>query len=216
MTTRTIETTASEDEAIAYAHQQTQKPLGMIGVPPPTTETEAEFFQRMTAQGTIRPMVDQYTQVKNAEVISSLNSIPPENRDEAQAEIEAVITTHGGAVPIHELTYLWSSNTAAPPRDNSIEVNATDANFAQVTKIFFDDLDAGNVSRLQSLLALKVNTLIRIEHPVHQMNFLQVVTTGAPIERQPADPYIEIPVVFHTRGGSLATYDTQPLTCTFS
>ena len=225
MATRTVETTAAEDEAITYAYQQSQKP-GLGGVPIATTamdpmpkaadETEAQFFQRMTQQTTIGPIVMQHNHAKNTELLASMNSIPPENREAAQADIEAVITAQGGTVPLHDVTYLFSSNTAAPPRAQSVEANVNDTNLATVTKLTFDNEDAENVAQKARLLALKVNTLIRLEDAETPANFLQVILTAVPLEKQPADPYVEMTVAFHSRGGSFATLDTKPVACTFT
>src|SRR5262252_2266751 len=110
MGTWTITTTTPEDEAIAYAYQQSQRP--MLGAPPtsapPAAETEAEFFQRMVAQFTIAPMVTRHTEAKNTELVESLNTIPEANRPAAKTDIENVITTHGGTVPLHDTRYGWS------------------------------------------------------------------------------------------------------------
>lgn len=210
--TRTVTTTTAEDEAITHSYQQSQK--GLAGVPP-IVETEAQYFERMVHNSTLGPMVFMHTQTKNADLVVSLSSIPEANRPAAKADIDAVIVTHGGTVPATAFTYLWSSNTAAPPRVNSVELDATEANHSTVTKLTFDDMDSTNVSRMNSLLGIKINTLIRLEDAASVANFVQVLTTGTPIQRQGADGFVELPVKIHSKGGSFAALDTLPLKCTF-
>lgn len=229
MATRTITTTAAEDEAIAYAHAQSQKPPAAAAptpkvapVPPPLPapappgETEAEYFDRMTRYATVGPMVSRHDAAKNSEFLVAFASVPPENQEAAQKQIEAVIVAQGGAVSARSARYLWSSNTAAPPRTQSVEADVTDANLATVKKLTFDDVDADNVSQMKALMALAVNTLIRIEDAANPANFLAAILNAPPIQRQGADGYVEFPVAFSSRGGSFATLDTKPVTCTFS
>jgi hypothetical protein len=110
--TRTIDTTAEEDAAIAYAHAQSQLPPGTIPQPLPVTvapppmpltappdETEAAFFDRMTHSGTVGPMMMRYQSAALSGLVLGLRSIGPEQRAAARAAIEAVITQYGGTVP---------------------------------------------------------------------------------------------------------------------
>jgi len=219
MSTWTVTTTAAEDDAIHYAYQQSQKPpiLGMPGNPvTPAAETEAQFFDRMVHQGVIAPMGAQQRAASQAELSAMLGTIPPENQAAAVEDIAVVVEEHGGTVPLHEARYLYSNSTAPPPRDLSVEVDATDANFAQVTKIFFDHLDADSHNRMSSLMGLVTGTVIRLADAANAATFLQVFTKGAPIQRQGADGHVEIAVQFSQRGGSFATLDTKPLTVTFT
>src|SRR5580765_6642552 len=129
--TWTIHTTATEDDAITYAYQQSQKPLA---VPPGayviarTTESLDAFFDRRTHEVVIAPMVSIHQRAQNEAVLQTLGTIPPENRDAAEQELEALVVKHGGTVLVREVRYKWSKNTAAPPTAQSVELNATDAN----------------------------------------------------------------------------------------
>jgi hypothetical protein len=211
MGTWTIATTTAEDEAIAAAHQRSQRPLPMF--PPPPAETVETYFQRMTSSGTVAPMVAQHQQEKNDELLTTLGTIPEANRAAAKTEIEAVVVEHGGTVPLTTATYLWSTSTAPPPRNQSVELNVTQANIATVTLLYFDYLDANNGDQMNALLALAGSTFVRIEDAATPANFLEVVTTAAPIQRQGADGHVEIAVQYRQHGGSLG--DTLPMTCTF-
>jgi hypothetical protein len=108
---------------------------------------------------------------------------------------------------------LWSTSTAPPPRDQSVELDVTQANVTTVTKLFFDYLDANNGDQMNALLALPVSTFVRIEDAATATNFVLVITTAAPIQRQGADGHVEIAVQYRQHSGSLA--DTLPMTCTF-
>lgn len=212
----TVVTNTEQDEAIAAAHQQSLKPpIGMIEPPPVTTIQE--FFQARTISGTVLPMVAIHRTTKNTNLVVSLDSVPPENRAAAQHDIEAVIAQYGGAVPATTLTYQWSANTAAPPRNLSCELDATEANWAtQISKLTFHHLDAGSTDRMATLMAVKLNTLIRLTDAANAANFVAVLTTGAPIQRQGSNGYVELPVKFSQKGGSFSALDTKPLTCTFA
>lgn len=214
MATRTITTTAAEDEAITYSYQQSQK--GVLGAPPQTGETETQFFERMVHASTIGPMTFQNQQAKTTVITTDLSTIPEAEQPAAKAEIDAVIIAHGGTVTATSLTYQWSANTAAPPRVNSLELDVNEANFTAVAKLTFDDKDAGNVVRMGSLLGTKANTLIRLEDVANAANFVAVITTGTPIQRQGADGFVELPVRFQAKGGTFAGLDTKPLKCTFT
>lgn len=215
MATRTITTTTAEDEAITYSYQQSQKMAGQPGMP--AGETEAQYFDRMV-HNMLGAMTAQHAQAKNTVLVTDLSTIPEANRPAAQADINAVIVQYGGTVGVQTLTYQWSANTAAPPRVNSIEIDATEANFATLSKITFDDMDASTppVSRMTSLLTTKVNTLIRVEDAANAANYLQLLTTATPIQRQGADGYVEMAAKFHSKGGSFAGLDTKPLKITFT
>jgi hypothetical protein len=214
MGTWTITTTTAEDDAIQYAYQQALKqPAGRPPPLPPVTvpATVEAFFQQQTMIGTVAPMVTAYQQARNVELVSMLGTIPPENRPAAQAAIEDVVEDHGGTVTARELAYLWSTNTAAPPRNNSAEADVSAANLATIRKLTFDHRDADGVDRMASLMALATSTLIRLEAGA---NMLQVVTTAAPVQRQGADGYVEFAVQFSQSAGTLA--DTARLAVTFT
>jgi hypothetical protein len=222
MGTWTVTTTSAEDEAITFAYDDSQRTPGSalagappFGPPPPgTTETIQQFFDRMAHISTVSPMLIRHQSVQNAELISTLGTIPEANRSAAKNDIEAVIVQHGGTVELHECRYLWSTNTAAPPRNNSIEANVTWANIATVDKLTFYYLDADAIDRMSTLMAIAVGTLVRIEDVANMANFLKVTTTAAPIQRQGANGYVEIAVKFELSGGTLA--DTLPMKTTFS
>lgn len=206
-----IQTTTAEDEAIHAAYQHSQRPHPPF--PPPAVETVEAYFQRMTLTSTVTPMVSQHQQAKNAELLTTFATIPEANRDAAQADLEAVVVEHGGTVTLKAATYLWSTSTAPPPRTQSIEINVTQTNIAQVTVMWFDNLDANNADQMNALMALAVSTLIRIEDTANPANFLQVFTAAVPIQRQGADGHVEIAVQYQQHGGSLG--DTLPMACTF-
>jgi hypothetical protein len=208
----TIATTTAEDDAIAAAHQRSQRPPPGPFPPPPVESVEA-YFQRMTSHSTVAPMVSQHQQEKNAELLSTFATIPEANRDAAHADMEAVVVEHGGTVKLKTATYLWSTSTAPPPRNQSVEIDVTQANVATVTMLWFDYLDANNGDQMNALMALAVSTFVRIEDAATPANFLQVVTTAAPIQRQGADGHVEIAVQYRQHGGVLG--DTLPMTCTF-
>jgi len=215
MGTWTITTTPTEDEAIEHAYQQAQKPA-LPGMTPPPVGTVEEFFQQRVTQTTVATMVSLHLSAKNTTLVDSLMTVPEANRPAAKADIEAVIMQHGGTVPVTDTTYLWSTNTAAPPRNNSIEADVSAANLASLTKLTFHYLDADSVNRMTSLMAVTVNTLIRIEDAANAANFLQTILRAAPIQRQGADGYVEMPVSFQHLGGSFAALDTKRMTCTFT
>jgi len=216
MGTWTITTTPTQDDAITYAYQQAQKPM-IPGLPPPTSAATVDaFFQERVAQTTVAAMMAQHQAAKNADLVASLQTVPEANRPAALDDMKAVIVQHGGTVKITDAVYLWSTNTAAPPRNNSIEANVTDANLATVTKLTFHYLDADNVDRMNSLMALAVNAIVRIEDAANAANFLQTILTAAPIQRQGANGYVEMTVQCQQRGGSFATLDTKRMSCTFN
>jgi hypothetical protein len=216
MGTWTITTTTTEDDAINYAYQQAQKPP-MPGLPPSTAAaTVAAFFQERVQKTTVAPMVSQYQSAKNVELVSTFATIPEANRPAAQKDIEAVVVEHGGTVTIKSAPYLWSTNTAAPPRNNSIEADVNDANLATLTKLTFHYLDADNVNQMNALMALEVNALIHIEDATNPANFLQTLLKAPPIQRQGANGYAEMSVTFQRRGGSFAALDTKKMTVTFN
>jgi hypothetical protein len=213
--TWTITTTADEDAAITWANQQSQRAL--IGSPaPPVAKTDAAFFQQSVQQSTLDPLSQRYRDAQSTELIATLNTIPPANRPAARIDIETAIEAHGGTAPLHQATYFWSTSTAPPPRVQSVEVDATEANFSTVMKIYFDDLDTANVSHMTDLLALKLGTIIRLVDPANAANLLEVVTIATPIQRQGADGHVEIAVRFNQKSGTLLPLDTHPLTCTFA
>lgn len=217
MGTWTITTTATEDAAIDFAYEQAQKPPpGLLTPPIPPPPTVAAFFQLRVTSSAVAPLVAVHQAAQTAELVGALASVPAENRAAAQKEIEAVIVEQGGAVKVRSARYLWSSNTAAPPRVNSVEADATDANLATLGTLTFDDLDADNVTQMAALLALPVNTLIRIEDAADPANYLVTILHAAPIQRQGADGYVELLVTFSSRGGTFAALDTKPVTCAFS
>jgi len=172
--------------------------------PPPLQETVQQFFQRMTIAQTVTPMVRVFTAAENTKLIKSIESIPPENRETALVEIEEVITESGGTVVEDQFDYLWSTSTAAPPRVNSIEVDQATANFANISKIWFDNLDKDGIDQMDKLMVIPVNSLILIENATTPSNYLQVLTTSNPIQRQGADGHVEIPCKFSKSGGTLA------------
>jgi hypothetical protein len=222
MGTWTVTTTPAEDDAITFAYDDSQRSPGSafagappFSPPPPgTTETIQQFFDRMAHLSTVSPMLTRHQGVKNSELIGTLQTIPEANRPAARTDIEAAIVAHGGTVELRECRYLWSTNTAAPPRNNSIEADATWANIATVTKLTFYYLDADNVNRMSTLMAIAIGTLVRIEDAANMSNFLKATTTAAPIQRQGANGYVEIAVKFGLSGGALA--DTLPMKTTFS
>jgi hypothetical protein len=203
MGTWTIQTTTAEDEAIAYAHQQSQRMF--------PEETLDAYFQRMMQSGTVQPMVLAHQQAKNAELLRSLNTIPPENRPAAQSDIEQVIVTQGGAVKVREATYLWSDTLTPPPADQTVMMDVAQADARPVTKVFFDDQDSAGVSQRNGLLALTTGAMVRIEDPRNTAHFLVLIMTGAPVA---GTGYVELPVRYHQSGGPLAA--AWPMTCTFS
>jgi hypothetical protein len=206
----TISTTTAEDDAIGAAYQRSQRtPPG----PGPPAETIEAYFQRMTTHSTVTPMVMQHQQEQNAELLSTFATIPEANRAAAKADVEAVVIEHGGTVTLKTATYLWSTSTAPPPRAQSVELNVTQANIATVTLLYFDYLDANNADQMNALMALAVSTFVRIEDAATATNFLEVITTAAPIQRQGADGHVEIAVQYRQHGGTLG--DTLPMTCTF-
>jgi hypothetical protein len=211
----TIQTTPAEDDAIAYGHQQSQRPMPGLapppGTPPPPVETVEAYFQRMTQQATLTPMVLTHQQAKNTELLKTLDTIPPENRPAARTEIESVIVTHGGAVKVREATYLWSDTLTPPPPDKTVTIDVSQADLTPVTKVFFDDQDNAGVSQRGGLLALTTETMVRIEDPNNAAHFLLLITTGAPVA---GTGYVELPVRYHQSGGPLAA--AWPMTCTFS
>jgi hypothetical protein len=212
MGTWTIATTTTEDDAIAAAHQRSQRtPPGPF--PPPPPETVEAYFQRMTSTSTVAPMVSQHQQEKNTDILATLGTIPEANRAAAKADIEAVVIEHGGTVILKTATYLWSTSTAPPPRNQSVELNVTQANIATATLVWFHYLDANNGDQMNALMALPVSTFVRIADAANAANFIEVVTTAAPIQRQGADGHVEIAVQYRQHGGSLG--DTLPMTCTF-
>src|SRR4030095_4956659 len=108
-----------------------------------------------------------------------------------------------GTVKLTKCRYLWSTNTAAPPRNNSIEANVTWANIATVDKLTFYYLDADAVDRMTTLMAITVGTIVRIEDVAGPTaNFLKVTTTAVPIQRQGANGYVEIAAKFESSGGA--------------
>src|SRR4030095_1075326 len=165
-------------------YQQSQKPLHG-GQPPPEPKTIAAFFEAQVRQGTVSPMVGRHQLATNEAWIQTLNTVPPENRDAAQADIETAVKTHGGAVKLRTATYLWSTSTAPPPRNQAVELDVSAANVAPVPKIFFDSLDADGVDRMASLLQIAVNTLISLTATT--ANVVSVVTTGPPLPRPGRD-----------------------------
>jgi hypothetical protein len=220
MSTWTVQTTSAEDDAIIFAYDESQRTPGgaLAGPAPPPSgdpETIQQFFDRMTHISTVSPMVTRHQSVKNMELISTLETIPEENRPAASIEIQATIVAHGGTVPLHECRYLWSTNTAAPPRNNSIEANVAWASIATVDKLTFYYLDADAVDRMNTLMALAVGTIVRIQDVANpSVNFLKITTMAPPIQRQGANGYVEISVKHVLHGGALA--DTLPMTTTFS
>jgi hypothetical protein len=219
----TVTTTPAEDDAITFAYDDSQRSPGSalsgappFSPPPPgTTETIQQFFDRMAHISTVSPMLVRHQGVKNSELIGTLETIPEANRPAARTDIEATIVAHGGTVKLTKCRYLWSTNTAAPPRNNSIEADATWANIATMTKLTFYYLDADAVDRMTTLMALAVGTIVRIEDvAAPTTNFLKVTTTAVPIQRQGANGYVEIAVKFGQSGSALA--DTLPMNATFS
>jgi hypothetical protein len=224
MGTWTVTTTAAEDDAITFAYDESQRAPGsaLAGAPPfsppppGTTETVQQYFDRMAHISVVSPMLSRHQGVKNAELIGTLETIPEANRPAARTDIETVIVQHGGTVKLRECRYLWSTNTAAPPRNNSIEADVTWANIATLTKLTFYYLDADNVNRMSGMMSdTPVGTIVRIEDVANPTaNFLKATTTALPIQRQGANGYVELAVKFDQSGGTLA--DTLPMTTTFS
>lgn len=222
----TITTTAAEDEAIQYSYEQSQKPglPGTAAMPPPgtalmsesrATETPEVYFDRRTHESTIGPMVAMHKTAKNTELVSSLSTIPPENRDAAQKDLEDLVVKHGGTVELSTVRYKWSKNTAAPPSANSVELDKTDANVATITKFTAHYLDADAKDRMTQLLAVAANTPIRVEDPANVATFVQLVTSGPPIQRQGANGYVEFPVTYSAHSGLLAPLDGLPVNVSF-
>jgi len=211
----TIVTTDAQDDAIAWAHAQSQKPPAppMPPTVPPATTVD-EFMQAQTIALTVEPMVMRHESAMLTEDIAAINSVPEENKAAFRADMEASIQEHGGSVPASTLSYLWSANTAAPPRNLSIEIDQPEAKWDQLTKLTFYDLDAGSVDRAAMLLAVAVNTIIRLEDAANPANFVMALVTAAPIDR--ANNFVEFPARFNSKGGSFAALDAQPLTVTFS
>jgi hypothetical protein len=216
MTTRSVDTTTSEDESIAYSYTQWQKmgsmPIGPPGTPLPTTE--AQYFQAMTNQGTVTPMVALHQRAKNDDLIKTLGTIPPEQQAAAKADIETVVVQHGGSLPLRTAKWQMSTNTAPPPRTKSLELNVTQANIATVNKLTFDYLDADGVDRMAALMLIASGTLVKITDAANAANFVQALTMGIPVQRQGANGYAEFTVYYKGHGGTLA--DLLPMTVTFS
>jgi hypothetical protein len=210
MGTWTIETTVAEDEAIDYAYQQSQKPI-WSGAPLPPPETIEEFFNRRTHDTTVLPMLSQHTTVKQQELLATLATIPPENRDAALTDLEAVVTAHGGTVTLRDATYLWSDTLTGAPPDRTVMMDVSQADVMPVTRLYFDDQDVDSVLQRAGLLAVALGTLVRLEDPRNTAHFLLVVTTAAAIG-QPG--YVELPVEYRQQGGPLAA--AWPMTCTFT
>jgi hypothetical protein len=213
----TVQTTTTEDDAITYAYQQSQS-VPLFGSPVPgrrDVETIEAFFDRMTHHSVVSPMVTRQQSVKTTDLLTTLGTIPPENREAAQRDIEVVVVEHGGTVPLTAATYQWSKSSAPPPSTQSVEMDVSDANVVTVTKLYFHYLDANGIDRMMGLMAIPVNTAIRIEDPDNPSTFLLVVTTAAPIQRQGADGHVEFVVVFSAAGGILGPLDGLPVTVTF-
>jgi hypothetical protein len=208
----TIQTTTAEDEAITYSHQQSQRPLpGMPpGIAPPPVETIEDYFQRMTQASTVQAMVVTHNQAKNTELVATLGTIPPENRDAAQEDLDALVVQHGGTVKIRKATYLWSDSLTPPPPDQTVMLDVAQADYTPVTKVFFDDQDTAGVSQREGLLALTSGMLVRIEDPRDKTFFLTLLMTGVPVA---GTGYVELPVRYHQSGGPLAA--AWPMICTF-
>jgi hypothetical protein len=216
MGTWTIETTASEDEAITYAYQQSQRPGMGPPVSPPgraaaPVETVDEYFQRMTKATTVQSMVITHNQAKNAELLVTLDTIPPENRDAAQADLHALVKQHGGTVKLKKATYLWSDAVTLPPPDQTVIGNVAQADWTLVTKVCFDDEDNAGTSQREGLLGLMPNTTVRIEDARDPTFFVTLILTDQPVAQT---GYVELPVRYYQNGGPLAA--AYPMNCTFS
>jgi len=217
----TIVTTDAQDDAIAWAHAQSLKPPeGFVTapqvVPLATTTTVEEFMQAQTIALTVEPMAMRQQSAMMAEDLAAFQSVPDENKAAFRADVEASVQAYGGTVPASTLSYLWSANTAAPPRDLSVELDQGEAKWPELTKLTAHSLDAQSVDRMAMLMAVAANTVVRIEDAASPANFVVVLITGAPIQRQGADGYVEFPAVFNQRGGTFAALDAQPLTLTFA
>jgi hypothetical protein len=208
MASYTIVTTDEQEAALAWQYDLLLHPPATMPPTSPPPATQADYLQQLVSHQVLDPMVVQYGNAQAAQLVSLVATIPPENRAAAFEDIEVVVDEHGGTPLFRDVPYLWSVSTAPPPRVNSIEVDVTQPNMATVSKIFFDDRDAGNVVRMDALMAIRLGSTLRLANGA---TLLRVRTTAAPIQRQGADGHVEIAVQLVEFVGTFA--DLQQVSC---
>lgn len=201
-----IVTTDEQDAALTWQYEQLLNPPATMPPTVPPPDTQLDYLQQQVSHLVLDPMVVQYESAQAAQLVSLVATIPPENRAAAFDDIQVVVDEHGGTPVFRDVPYLWSTSTAPPPRVNSIEADATQPNMAAVTKVFFDDLDANGVSRMDALMGILIGSILRIANGA---NVLRVRTRAAPIQRQGADGHVEILVQLESFAGTFA--DLQPV-----
>ena len=207
MASYTITTTDEQEAALQWAYQQQIEMSRLPGVSVQPPATVAAFLQQQVDLQVLNVNVVNYNTEQGAELIAMVATVPPANRAAAIEDIEDVVTEHGGTAPFRNVPYLWSTNTAAPPRVSSIEADQTQANMATVSKLTFDDLDADGGMQMAALMAIPAGSTIRVLDPANAANALTVRSTAAAIQRQGADGFVEIAVAFISFSGTFA--DTQ-------